>query len=118
MALKYEGHKEVLDPTPVELPIGYSHPQTIEEKIAQAIRQNDFNKMNNQLETFEEADDFECDDDQEFTSQYEMKEMQDEPLFRKRNPESDEPKKSEESSESDPKKSSGEDSSGQAKIAQ
>lgn len=80
MALDFtpEG-KEILDDTPVEFPLGYEHPLSLDEKIAQAIRQNDFNKLNNQLETFEEADDFEVDDDlEEFTSQYETKDMVDE----------------------------------------
>ncbi len=89
---QYVGHKEMPDQTPLELPLGYEHPQTLEEKIAQCINQNEFNKLNNELETYEEADDFEIDEEEgEIKSQYEFKDMEDEPVYRRKDSEEDKP---------------------------
>ncbi len=99
--MRYEGHKEMPDQTPIELPLGYEHPQTLEEKIAQCINQNEFNKLNNEIETFEEADDFEIDEEEgEVVSQYEFKEMQDEPIYNRSEP--DKENKPEETQTKDP----------------
>ena len=78
MALGYDDdNREVLDKTPIEIPLGYTAPLTLDENIAQAIRNNDFNKANAELETFEESDDFEIEDKEEidFNGQYDVKEM-------------------------------------------
>lgn len=71
---------EIPDKTPVELPIGYRAPETLEQLIARLVRnQQTQNYIAAQgAETFEEADDFDVDDDQEMTSPYEMNQMQEE----------------------------------------
>lgn len=59
-----ESGAEVLDPTPVELPIGYKHPKTLEERIQEAIRQELSQVASKEgYETFQEANDFDVGDD-------------------------------------------------------
>lgn len=70
------GRREYPDPTPVEVPLGYRRPPTLQEEISRIVRQ----QMSQQaaaegFETFEEADDFEVDDDPDPLSAYEMLEM-------------------------------------------
>lgn len=88
---KYDkgNHAEIPDQTPVELPLGYSHPESLEEVIARMIRADDFRKQQQAagMETFEEADDFDVDgEDEEFHSEHEMSVMQEEFVEQKRGP--------------------------------
>lgn len=57
--------KEVVDSTPLELPLGYQHPPTLNERIAQALRAERFRQdmIRAGVETFEEAEDFDCGED-------------------------------------------------------
>lgn len=77
---------EVIDPTPVELPIGFKKPPTMQEMIKMYIRQGLSQMANEQgMETFEEANDFDTGEDGEDvlpTSVHEYTEMQEEELNR------------------------------------
>lgn len=53
---------EVLDPTPLEMPIGYGRPTPIHDLIASMVRQELANEKNEEFETIEENDDFEEED--------------------------------------------------------
>lgn len=85
-------HAEVPDQTPVELPLGYRPPETLQAMIARLVRYESDNASKQGNETFEEADDFDCDDEGEINSPYEMKDMQEEyaPVVRKRDDNGDE----------------------------
>ena len=50
--------EDKLDPTPVEMPIGYKVPTSLEQMIAKMIRQERMDEIEDELETFEEANDF------------------------------------------------------------
>ncbi len=56
--------QEENDPTPMALPIGYEYPETLDQKIQRMVRVglSDHAEQNNR-DTFEEANDFEVDDD-------------------------------------------------------
>jgi len=56
---------EFPDPTPVALALKFKKPLSIQEQMMQMIRADDFRKalLNRDVETFEEADDFDVDDD-------------------------------------------------------
>lgn len=69
---------EIPDPTPIELPVGFEHPEPLEEMIARMIRVAGQNAAREGFETFEEADDFDVDDDETIESEYQLKEMKDE----------------------------------------
>lgn len=58
-----ERGQEVLDPTPLAIPAGFAIPQTLEQKMARAIRLASMAAQSNGYETVEEADDFDCEDD-------------------------------------------------------
>lgn len=79
MALNERGH-EVPDPTPVEWPAGVRRPETLTEQIQRMVRV----AVSQQaaaagMETFEEADDFDIEDeDGDPTSPYELTMMQEE----------------------------------------
>lgn len=67
--------KEHLDPTPVSVPAGWQRPPTMEELIRRHIRQEMSRQAADQgEETFEEADDFEVDEDPDPLSPYEIPE--------------------------------------------
>lgn len=80
--MKYDEHgREVPDPTPVEMPLGWSRPKPLQDLIKDMIRV----EMSRQavaagFESFEEADDFEVDDSDgdDMLSQYELTPMQEE----------------------------------------
>nr|QJB20011.1 MAG: hypothetical protein [Microvirus sp.] len=56
--------EEVLDPTPIEVPIGLKKPMSLQEKMKLMVRQEmSVIAQANGMESFEEADDFDCDDD-------------------------------------------------------
>lgn len=64
--------REVLDPVPVAPPIGYQKQPTMVEVIRQMVRQQTaIFAQDQELETFEDADDFDTHDDDDFHSQYE-----------------------------------------------
>jgi len=70
--LDERGH-EVLDPTPMEIPLGFKRPPTLQEQIRQLIRtEMSQNAKGKGMETFEEADDFEVGDDFDPSSPYEL----------------------------------------------
>ncbi|UOF76960.1 hypothetical protein [Microviridae sp.] len=81
MALDERGW-EVPDPTPVAWPAGVRRPETLTEQIRRLVRIEVSQRAAEQgHETFEEADDFEMDDDDEFRSPYELTEMQEERIM-------------------------------------
>lgn len=66
--------REVPDPTPVAIPLAYRGGETIEQKMQRFIRQQLSQRAAEaQHETFEEADDFDVDEDPELTSPYEIR---------------------------------------------
>lgn len=70
--------KEYPDQTPVEWPLGLSRPMSLHDEIKMYIRA-EYSKFAQDAgyESFEEADDFEVDDDEgELVSPYEMTDMQ------------------------------------------
>jgi hypothetical protein len=77
-----EKGQEVPNNTPVALPLGYSKPQNLQALIARMVRQDAFMKQFEGEDTEEEANDFECEDDEDlnFVGKYEMLEMQEEYL--------------------------------------
>ncbi len=71
--------KEDPDPTPVELPAGYNHPLPLRDEMRRFIRDELSNVAASAGdETFEECDDFDCHEDEEVLSPYELSEMQEE----------------------------------------
>lgn len=66
------GH-EVLDATPVAMPVGWSRPPSLQDQVRRFVRQ----ELSRQaaeagMETFEEADDFDVGDDFEPSSPWEL----------------------------------------------
>lgn len=67
--------REVLDPRPLEIPIGFERPLTLEQQIQRLMRV-EYNKLAQfqsmeGVETPEEADDFDVDDDFDISTPYE-----------------------------------------------
>lgn len=62
--LDEKGH-EIPDPQPVEVPAGFKRPETLAEQIRRLVRNEEFQRdlAAQGMETFEEAEDFEIDDD-------------------------------------------------------
>lgn len=76
-----DGHHEIPDPTPVEIPIGYKAPETLQQMIARMVQSEALKaELRRQgAETFEESDDFEVEGDEgEMVSTYEMRDMAEE----------------------------------------
>lgn len=71
--LDENGH-ELLDNTPVELPLGFEHPESLEDRIRRLVRTSVSSHAAEQgAETFEEADDFDIpDDDSDPITPFEM----------------------------------------------
>lgn len=72
MRFDENGH-EVLDPTPVAIPVGFRRPPSLQEMIRQYVRR----ELSQQAaaeghETFEEADDFDVGDDYDPRSPWEL----------------------------------------------
>ncbi len=66
---------EVLDRTPVEMPVGYQQPETLASQMQRFIRMEISNQaQENNLGSFEEEDDFEL--DEEILTDYEMTDME------------------------------------------
>ncbi len=76
MAKYNEFGEQIPDQRPIELPLNYKAPETLQQTIQRMIQVESFRAGQNGLETEEEADDFDCDDEIEFTSQYEFTEME------------------------------------------
>lgn len=68
-----EHGREVVSSKPAALPVGYERPETLQEQIARLVR-NEVSEYaaNRGDETFEEADDFDVDDDLDVNTPYEM----------------------------------------------
>lgn len=67
--------REVLDPRPLEIPIGFQRPLTLEQQIQRLMRV-EYSKLAQiqsmeGVETPEEADDFDVDDDFDISTPYE-----------------------------------------------
>lgn len=80
MAKYNELGQEIPDPTPVAMPLGYERPESLSDLVARMVRVH-ISKQAHELglETFEEADDFSMDEDDEvLPSQYEMSGMEEE----------------------------------------
>lgn len=76
------------DPTPVEMPLGYHHPETLESMLARMVTDAMFQKAVREegFETFDESEDFDVMDEVESpSSEHEYTEMQQEEYVRDRN---------------------------------
>lgn len=64
MSTYNEKGEEILDPTPISLPVGFSRPIPLNERIREMVRReaSEYARQND-LETFEEADDFNIGED-------------------------------------------------------
>jgi len=102
MAKYNEKHQEIPDQTPVEMPLGYEKPESLEHMIARMIRTtSNLAAKTNHIETFEEADDFD-DDDDDLKSPYQMSDMEEEePRYVRANSEQRNPKTTAEASKAE-----------------
>lgn len=93
------------DPTPLEIPLGMTKPETLEEIMARMIKSR-FEMMaaDNDMETEEEANDFDVGAEDDWHSPYELQEMQeDSPFFEEVSPpEDNQPKASPETAPEEP----------------
>lgn len=73
--------QEIPDPNPIEVPAHLRRPKSIEDRIRAVIESERARAVaeSQGFETFEEANDFNVGDDDEFVSQYELREMREEP---------------------------------------
>lgn len=57
--------EEIPDPTPVELPVGFTRPKTLQETMRDLLRNEEVRRAlaRHDMETFEEADDFDIPDE-------------------------------------------------------
>lgn len=80
MAKYNDKNEEIPDNTPVEMPLGYTEPESLEQVIARMIAANDFRKSQEAqgMESFEEADDFDVMDEGDIVSDHELTPMQEE----------------------------------------
>lgn len=67
--LDENGH-EIPDPRPMAIPSGLGRPETLEEQVRRLVRSNAFTEPGQ--ETFEEAEDFDVDDDFDPSTPYEL----------------------------------------------
>lgn len=76
--MKYnERGEELPDDTPIELPLRFRHPPSLQEQIRSMIRTEvSVRAASVGMETFEEADDFDVDDENELQSPHELSAMQ------------------------------------------
>lgn len=65
--------REVPDPTPLELPLGFKRPETLAEQVQRLVRHSvsEYAALHGE-ETFEEADDLEIDDEFDPGTPYEL----------------------------------------------
>ncbi len=78
-----EKGQEVLDPTPVEMPLGYNRPENLVDKIRRLIKTETlYGAKKYDRETFDEADDFDIGDEYDPHSVHELTDDQElEPRF-------------------------------------
>lgn len=90
MAQYDERGREIPDNTPVEIPLGWRRPLTLQEQIQRHIRV-EFSQLASSrgFESFEEADDFDVDEDPDMLTQYELHEMAPEAIDRDASPPAD-----------------------------
>jgi hypothetical protein len=79
---------EELDRTPVEMPLGYKEPMTLQEQIARAVQQQLAELPDNEPETWEESNDFEPDEPEEILdfTRYTLSEVPEEPISQEPDP--------------------------------
>lgn len=79
---------EITDPTPMEIPLGMTKPETLEEIMARMIKSRfEIMAADNGYETEDEANDFEVGNEDDWKSPYELQEMQeDTPFFEEAEP--------------------------------
>lgn len=72
--IKFDEHgRELPDPTPLALPVGFKKPETLEAQIQRLIKGKLSRQAEEQgFETFADAEDFDIDDDDEPSAPYEM----------------------------------------------
>lgn len=58
-----EKGRELMDPTPMAMPAGFKRPATLQEQLVRHMRAAERLAQQNGQESFEEANDFDCDDD-------------------------------------------------------
>lgn len=65
--------REVVDSTPMAIPVGFQRPESLSETIRRLVRSEELRRLAERAgaETFEEADDFDVGDDFDPTSPYE-----------------------------------------------
>lgn len=78
MAKYDEKGQEIPDPRPMAIPIGMKRPETLQEMIARMVHQHSVVAQRHGHETFEEADDFDVEDEDVPVSPYQMTQMQEE----------------------------------------
>lgn len=78
MAKYNNKHEEIPDKTPVEIPLGYEKPEPLESMIARMVRVHSMEAVRQGLESFEEADDFNVDEEEVPLSTYQQTQMQEE----------------------------------------
>lgn len=82
------------DPTPVDVPLKYQGkaPPSLQEEIRRLMLLAEHERRQQDAETFEEADDFDVDEDPDlFDSQYELNEMQEEAPVDRESPAASQP---------------------------
>ncbi len=77
-------NKEYLDPTPIEIPVGFHVSESLRDSIKRMVQQ-EFSEAahNSEMETFEEADDFEMEESDEFLTPYSVLDMEEEAIGEK-----------------------------------
>lgn len=72
-----EQGRELPDPTPVEIPVGFQRPESLQEQIKRLVRTElSAQAQAEGFESFEEADDFEVGDDYDPSSPHELDDAQ------------------------------------------
>jgi len=72
--LTHDG-KELLDQTPVAIPVGFKKPESLQDQIRRLIRMEQYQALVNsgEAESLEESDDFDIDEDMpDFSSPWEL----------------------------------------------
>lgn len=69
--------RELPDPTPIEIPVGYAAPESLQEMIARMVQCNEI-KNNQDIDSEEEANDFNVMDEEPVDSRHEYSEMHEE----------------------------------------
>lgn len=78
-AIYNEKGQEIPDNTPVALPLGARNPESLQQMITRLVRVHSEIAVKEQLESLDEADDFET-GEEEPVSQFQMTDMQEENL--------------------------------------